>query len=245
MDLSLLKSNYELVLKELSSTDFIRGEDRYSGVFLPYPFEQYDSAQKRVMLVGRETSKWNTLNNKNTIQRIVDKNASNNIRAVIEEAFDRYSWHLLDKKGGDIRTSHRSHFKRFYTNLARKLNASPEQLVYANLYAWDYNGVSPARRGKEEFTVIQQLSADLLAEAIKFCNPDIIVFAVGCNRKNDETIKLIMNKHFGGYETKELDRKKYWRFSSNGMDCYRISHPRASSKEQQNYRKLVIDKVTG
>lgn len=44
----------------------------------------------------------------------------------------------------------------------------------------------------------------LLAEAIKFCKSDIIVFAVGCNRKNDDTIKLVMDTHFGGYETKEL-----------------------------------------
>jgi hypothetical protein len=54
-----------------------------------------------------------------------------------------------------------------------------------------------------------------------------------------------MNKYFGGYETKELESKKYWRFTSNGMDCYSIAHPRENSKEQQDFRSLVINKVTG
>ncbi|MEZ8326035.1 hypothetical protein BCS84_18130 [Vibrio cyclitrophicus] len=245
MDLNLLKSNYESVLKDLNSTDFINGEDRYSGVFLPYPFEEFSSANRRVMIVGRETARWNTLNNKNTISRIVKQNDTKNLRSIIDEAFERYSWHLLDKKGGELKASHRSHFKRFYSKLAQELSLSPRQLIYANLYAWDYNGVSPQRRGKEEFSVIQKLSAELLVETIKFCKPDSIVFAVGCNRKNDETIKLVMNKYFGGYETKELESKKYWRFTSNGMDCYRIAHPRANSKEQQDFRSLVINKVTG
>lgn len=243
MDLSILKSNYESVLKDLDNCNFIKGEDRYSGVFLPYPFESYQSVDKRIMVVGRETAKWNTGNNKNTIQWIVNHNYTKNIRSIVDESFERYSWHLLNKKGGELKISHRSHFKRFYSRLAQELAISPQQLVYANLYAWDYNGLSPLRRGNHEFAVIQTLSVNLLAEAIKFCKPDTIVFAVGCNRKNDETIKLLMNNHFGGYETKELEKKRYWRFSSNAMDCYRISHPRANTKKYQIFRNLVINKI--
>ncbi|EMV2056250.1 TPA: hypothetical protein K4M41_003798 [Vibrio parahaemolyticus] len=245
MDLNQLKSNYGSILEKINNTNFINGEDSYSGVFLPYPFEEYGSASKRVMVVGRETAKWNTLNDQNTISRIVKKNEENKLQSIIDEAFERYSWHLLEKKDGKLKTSHRSHFKRFYARLAKELGASPQQLVYANLYAWDYNGLSPTRRGKKEFSIIQNLSSELLAEAIKFCNPDIIVFAVGCNRKNDDTIKLVMNTHFGGYETKELERKRYWRFTSNNMDCYRIAHPRANSKEQARFRNLVVGSITG
>ncbi len=243
MDLNLLRFNYESSLRELIDTDFIDGEDKYSGVFLSYPFPEYESTKKRVMIVGRETAGWNTKNGKNTILRIVERNEEKDTQATINEAFERYSWHLLDKKGGVLKRAHRSHFQRFYHQVANRLGLKPQELIYANLFAWDYDGRSPTIRSKKEFEVVQNVSVKLLAESINFCKPEIIIFAVGCNVTNDETIKLLMNEFFGGYNTTELVSKKYWRFSGAGMDCFRIAHPRASSSEHQKYRSLVLENV--
>jgi len=139
MELSRLKNNYEEVLSSITSAEFILGKDLYSGVFLAQPFDEYWLSDKKVMIVGRETAGWNTKNNKNTISRIVGANTSGRLSSVINESFQRYSWHLLDKKGGIIRKKSSSWFQRFYADIAKRLDLDPRALIYQNLFAWDFN----------------------------------------------------------------------------------------------------------
>jgi hypothetical protein len=142
MELSQLKSNYEGVLSSITSSKFILRKDLYSGVFLAQSFDEYWLSDKRVMIVGRETAGWNTKNKLNTISRIVEANASDSLSSVISESFERYSWHLLDKKGGIIRKKSSSWFQRFYADIAKRLDLDTRALIYQNLFAWDFNGKS-------------------------------------------------------------------------------------------------------
>lgn len=243
MELSQLKSNYEGVLSSITSSEFILGKDLYSGVFLAQPFDEYWLSDKRVMIVGRETAGWNTKNKLNTISRIVEANASNSLSSVISESFERYSWHLLDKKGGIIRKKSSSWFQRFYADVAKRLDLDPRALIYQNLFAWDFNGKSPVNRGMSEFNTIQNLSIRLISESIKYSKPDIIIFAAGCNKNNDQTIKNMCNDYFNGFNSLEVISGKYWRFEFNGIECIRIAHPRAQSHEHPLYREKSMQAV--
>lgn len=66
-----LRENYIKILQEMNARSFNLDEDKYSGVFLPVPFDEYWHSPLKIMLIGRETSGWNTKNNKNTISRVI------------------------------------------------------------------------------------------------------------------------------------------------------------------------------
>ncbi len=192
------------------------------------------------MVVGRETSGWNTKNNRNSISRIVAANSSNTLNKIIEESLERYSWHLLDKKNGNAKKTSQSWFKRFFLNVAKSLEIDSRALIYQNLYAWDFNGTSPTKRKNSEFKIIQDISVRLIATSIKFNKPDMIIFAVGCNKVNDQTIKKLCNEHLNGYISNEIIKGRYWRFVCDGIDCIRIAHPRAQNEEHSRYRAKAI-----
>ena len=67
-----LFNDYATILRDLNINSFNLEEDKYSGVFLPVPFDEYWSSNLKIMLVGRETAGWNTDNNKNKINRVAD-----------------------------------------------------------------------------------------------------------------------------------------------------------------------------
>jgi hypothetical protein len=62
---------YKQILQEVDARSFNLSEDKYSGVFLPVPFEEYWYSPVKIMLVGSETAGWNTLNGKNAISRVL------------------------------------------------------------------------------------------------------------------------------------------------------------------------------
>lgn len=244
MELSQLEESYKEVLSSISSSNFILEKDLYSGVFLAKPFDEYNLTDKKVMVVGRETAGWNTNNSKNTISRIVACNSRDELTMVIDEAFERYSWHLLEKKGGKVRKKSTSWFQRFYLNISEMLDIDPHALIYQNLYAWDFNGESPVKRQASEFQVIQSLSIRLLSESIKFNKPNMIIFAVGCNKDNDQTIKKLCNELFNGYKTLEVVKGKYWRFTFDDIECIRIAHPRAQNEDHRVFRGKALKVIS-
>lgn len=247
MSTNSLADSYKKILSSITSTDFINGQDLYSGVFLSQPFRQYYHSPVKLMLVGRETAGWNTKNSKHTMARIADANRNGNLDDIIDESFDRFSWHLLDEKGGSLKTTSTSWFKRFHLALAKTLNIDPHAILYQNLYAWDFNGLSPAKRDKSEFAIIQEYSAQLLAASIQHNQPDIILFAVGCNATNDKTIRRVCEILTDGsnetYKTKDLVKRRFWHFQANGIDCIRIAHPRRQDKIFVPYREKAIKKI--
>ena len=51
-----LFNDYATILSDLKISSFNLEEDKYSGVFLPVPFDEYWSSSIKIMLVGRETA---------------------------------------------------------------------------------------------------------------------------------------------------------------------------------------------
>jgi hypothetical protein len=236
-----LSNQYSQVLGRLRRSDFPDMDDRYSGVFLPFAFDEYRTADFRVMHVGRETSGWNTETGKNTLARIFTANETRTTADIVKEAESRYRQHLDIKPDGTVKTTSRSRFKQYFFRLARELALPPKSIIYANLFAWDYAGRSPLERPADELTAISAVSLELLALQIKFFEPHAIVFSTGY-AGIDGMIKTLFNQHFAGHRTVMAKRHKLWEFEVNDMACFRIAHPRAAQGHGE-YRTEVINRL--
>ena len=236
-----LKQEYVRILQGLRIDKFNLDEDKYSGVFLPEPFDEYWTAKTKIMLVGRETAGWNTDNNKNTIKRAAGLGGVS-VSEVVNESFRRYRKHFK-LKGDKIVDTSRSRFMQYYFRLAKELALDPRALIYANLFAWDYAKKSPRRRPADEFNEIASISQQLLAAQIRRFKPDFVVFASGI-RGADGVIRSLFNDHLGGYQTAKdkLVPGKLWEFEAAGATCYRIAHPRAEYGHAE-FRDQVIERI--
>ena len=238
-----LKQEYARILQGLQIDKFNLDEDKYSGVFLPEPFDEYWTAKTKIMLVGRETAGWNTDTKppKNTIKRAAGLSGVP-VLAVVDESLDRYSNHLK-LKGEKVVDTSRSRFMQYYFRLAKELALDPRALIYANLFAWDYAKKSPRRRPADEFNEIASISQQLMAAQIRRFKPDFIVFASGI-RGADGVIRSLFNEHLGGYETvkDKLVPGKLWEFEAAGATCYRIAHPRAGYGHAE-FRDQVVERI--
>jgi len=232
-----LKQEYARILHGLRIDGFDLDEDKYSGVFLPAPFDEYWTAKTKVMLVGRETAGWNTDNNKNTIKRAAGLGGVS-VSEVVNESFRRFRKHF-ELKGDKVVDTSRSRFMQYYFRLARELGL----VIYANLFAWDYDKKSPRNRPASEFNEIASTSQQLLAAQIRRFKPDFIVFASGI-KGADGLIRSLFNDHFGGYQTAKdkLVPGKLWEFEAAGATCYRIAHPRAEYGHAE-FRDKVIERI--
>ena len=241
MEVEELKSQYLKVLSKIDSENFEFTDDKYSGVFLPYHFEEYVNIKPKIMIIGRETAGWNTNNKKNTLKRIVDKNSDGLLSEVIDESFSRYSWHLKTGVSGKNRKKHKSKFQHYYNKVSKELRIPPDAMIYSNLFAWDYDGKSPLTRPETELNKIVDISLELLALQIEFFNPEFLIFATGYS-KIDPLIKKLFEVHFDGYKTQSVIPKKKWNFIAANRQCFRIAHPRAQHGHAK-YRAEVIDDI--
>ena len=237
-----LTNDYEQILGALNSEFFDLKSDKYSGVFLPVPFEEYWNSSPKVMLVGRETAGWNTNNGKNTINRVINAIEAGDIGTIVTEATDRYQKHLELRADGSLVKKSGSRFKQYFFRLARELGVDPKGLVYANLFAWDYNKKTAKDRPENELAEVVSVSNQLLAAQIKHLKPKFIIFATGYDGV-DPVIRSLFNNHFDGYEnTAPVIPKKLWEFRAGGSTCFRIAHPRATHGHEE-FRKEVISRI--
>ncbi|WP_130830778.1 hypothetical protein [[Erwinia] mediterraneensis] len=237
---TLIKA-YTQILKGLNAQSFDLKEDKYSGVFLPFPFEEYWHSPIKIMLVGRETAGWNTLNGKNTLLRALGLVANVTVEDVVEEALTRYSQHIAVKTDGTLNLKSRSRFRQYHFRLARELSIPPQAIVYANLFAWDYDRQTPLIRPHTEREEIISVSLRLLQAQIYHLKPDFVIFASGA-RRTDYVIKRLFDDHPNGYKTVSVTPGKLWEFKAGNITCFRIAHPRAM-RGHQEYRDKVIARI--
>lgn len=233
---ALIKT-YKEILKTLNNKPFELIEDKYSGVFLPVPSEEYWRSPVKIMLVGRETAGWNTGNHKNKIARVLGLMPDITVEQVVEEAVTRYKEHQ-DKWTPN--TKSRSRFTQYHFLLARKLELPPKAIVYANLFAWDYDRKSPLLRPENELQEIASVSLRLLATQIRHFKPDFVIFA--CGSRTDRFIKCLSKEYLGGSKTLSVTPKKLWKFEAGNATCFRIAHPRATYGHEE-FRAKVIEQI--
>jgi hypothetical protein len=227
-----IKREYLEILKEITASAFMFHDACYSEICLPFPFEEHQKAKPKVMIVGRETAK--------TTRRKI--NANDTLVNIVDDAYLEYIKHIKKYPDGKIKTKSKSHFKRYFFEIAGHLGIDPRGMIYANMFAWDYNKKSPLKLPKDEFLKIKDISLKLLAKQIELFKPNFIVFATGCN-KIDPLIKELFNNYFQGYKTENIIKRQLWEFSAAGARCFRIAHPRAQHKHHQNCRDEVIKRI--
>ncbi len=228
---------YRQILQGLNARSFNLEEDKYSGVFLPVPFDEYWHSPVKIMLVGRETAGWNTLNGKNTMSRVLGLIPDITTEQVVQEAIARYRHHLEVT----LNLKSRSRFIQYHFRLARELKMPPQAIVYSNLLAWDYDRYTPLTRPDNEVQEVITASLKLLAAQIKHLEPDFIIFASGA-RRTDYIIKQLLTENFNGYETSSVIPGKLWEFKTGSVICFRIAHPRAM-RGHQKCRDEVIERI--
>lgn len=162
------------------------------------------------------------------------------IGQVVEEAVARYRKHLSVKSDGTSNYKSRSRCTQYHFRLARELDIPPQAIVYANLLAWDYDGLPPLTRPENEVQEVILASLKLLAVQIKHLEPDFIIFAFG-PRRTDYIIKQVLTE-LSGYETSSVIPGKLWVFNVGNTICFRIAHPRAM-RGHQKYRDEVIARI--
>ena len=240
--MNTLSKEYIRILSSINGEVFDLKNDKYSGVFLPVPFDEYWTSDLKIMLVGRETAGWNSQTNKNTMARVLGYKPEISIEQVVDEAMTRYKQHLTYNDGRKIKCTSRSRFKQYYFRLARELNIAPQSLIYSNLFAWDYNQKTPLHRPQIELDEVISISLQLLATQITLFKPDYVIFASGivCT---DRIIKRLFNQYLGGYKTSApVISGKLWEFKGSNATCFRIAHPRAM-RGHQDYRTEVIHRI--
>lgn len=241
MNNALLKTAYTDLLKDIDTRYLDNPNTRkymfkgLSGLFLPSVSENYQNAEKKVMVIGSETAGWEPLaKTKNTYDDF------ESVESYIDRAMQKHQHYFkkqLEKKSGD--KGHTFHnFTRATANTVGK-----DGLVYANLFCFDWNGKSPMRC--PEFEFIKKLSAEILDAQINILQPDCIIFANGIS-----SAKYLREFFPVGEGMRCTDSKSYpekisshylWEFMlDKKIRCFRVHHPSARRKEARLGRKFAL-----
>jgi hypothetical protein len=126
--------------------------------------------------------------------------------------------------------------------LAKELRVNPKSIIYANLFAWDYDKKTPRLRPESELDEITTISQRLLASQITHLKRDFVIFSAGFSGV-DSVIKGLFNKYFDGYENSaQVITRKLWEFKAADATCFRIAHPRATYGHGE-FRDMVIQRI--
>ena len=131
---------------------------KLSGLFLPGTSASYQSAPQKIMVVGRETRRWDVLRGDDKFQSLED---------YICKAMTTQQDHLAKfiRKPRDRGES--------FFNLLRDLadDHGVQSLAWANLFSFAWNKKSPMRW--EHFPTLLEISERLLKAQIEVLRPDI------------------------------------------------------------------------
>lgn len=202
-----------LDLLEGTALDNLYGEtNAFSGMFLPSVSEHYLAAQKKVLIVGKQTRSWANATCGIKLGKAAN---SDNVAAAME----LHRTFLLKPP-----TS--SKFMQFYRAanilLSGDTKYRPSTAIWANLFCVSSNGKSPV--GTNSFQSVCELSQKLLKAQIEILEPDAIIFTTGTGY--DQYLKAFFPLRT---DSEVIQPKTLWGFKINGVQCYRTSHPQWAS----------------
>jgi hypothetical protein len=195
-----------------------------SGLFLPSVGEHYLSAQKKVLIVGKETRSWRNRTCTIKAGRVASIEA-------VTIAMDRHQNFLKSPPGA-------SKFMQFYKAASIALAGGsqylPSTAVWSNLFCVSASSKSPVKA--DSFSHISELSAKLLKAQIEILQPDAIIFTTGAG----------YDKHLKSFfpvrtDSHVVEPKALWGFKVDGVQCYRTSHPQWASG--QTWREEALRRV--
>lgn len=208
-----------------------------SGLFLPGTSASYQSAPQKIMVVGRETRRWDVLKGEDKFQSLED---------YICKAMTIQQDHLA-KFIREPRDRGESFF-----NLLRDLadDHGVQSLAWANLFSFAWNKKSPMRW--EHFPTLLEISERLLKAQIEVLRPHIIIFANGASsakfrqryfpHKGEGSVCT----ELGDFCREGVPRSQLWQFSLHErIQCFRIQHPSSISASSRAARRFLLGHLRG
>lgn len=212
-----LAARYLIILEGAQLESLYNETNTFSGMFLPSVGEHYLTAPKKVLIVGKETRTW--ANAKCTIK----SGRAANVEGVAI-AMERHRKFLLTPPTD-------SKFMQFYKAANITLSGStkylPSTAIWSNLFCVSSASKSPVGTGS--FQLVSELSQKLLEAQIEILEPDAILFTTGTGY--DKYLKTFFPIRT---DSQVIQPKALWAFKTNGVQCYRASHPQwASGREHR------------
>lgn len=208
---------------------------KLSGLFLPGTSVAYESSPQRILVVGRETRRWNVISSEAPF-RTLDDYIQNGM-AKQQAYLIRYLAAPPDKGAS-------------FFNLLRSLASrhGRDGIAWANLFSFAWNGRSPTRWAN--FPALLEISERLLKAQIEVLEPDIIIFANGASsarfrqryfpHKGDHSVC----SEFADYRDQGIAVDQLWQFRlGRKIQCYRIQHPSSISAASRAARQFLLEHV--
>lgn len=209
-----------------------------SGLFLPGTSPEYEQAATRIMVVGRETRRWEIIKSGSPFTGLDD---------YIQRAMAIQQDYLLRSLNKTKADKGKSFF-----NFLRQLRQKDEDvgITWANLFSFAWQRGSPMRWDQKHIKILKRISKRLLEAQITILQPDIIIFANGASsarvrqeyfpHKGEHSVCTDL----GDYREHGIPNSQLWRFRLFGStQCYRIQHPSSVSKGSRAARRFLLDEI--
>ncbi|WP_122550529.1 hypothetical protein [Pseudomonas viridiflava] len=238
-----LADAYRDVLKDLPQHWLDRSrshEAKYaklSGLFIGGISPAYLCAPKRILVVGRETRRWEVLKGDDTFESL----EAYICKAMATQQDTLASFMARPKDRGES-----------FFNLLRDLatNHGTENIAWANLFSFAWGEKSPMRW--EHFPTLLKCSEQLLKVQIEILQPDIIIFANGASsarfrrgyfpHKGESSVC----SELGDFREQGIPLDQLWRFKLHEhIQCFRIQHPSSISAASRAARRFLLEQLRG
>lgn len=208
---------------------------KLSGLFLPGTSSAYHDARWKILVVGRETRRWDVLRGDDRFE---------SLDAYICKAMATQQDHL-----SQYIAQPRDRGESFF-NLLRSLanDHGPQSIAWANLFSFAWNKKSPM--GWKHFPELLQISEQLLKAQIRILLPDIIIFANGASsarfrqgyfpHKGESRVC----SDLGDFREQGIALNQLWRFKLHQrIQCFRIQHPSSISVSSRGARRFLLEQL--
>ncbi|WP_144937081.1 hypothetical protein [Pseudomonas alabamensis] len=206
-----------------------------SGLFLPGTCTKFEQASKRIMVVGRETRRWDV---------VKPENPYLDLDEYIHRAMDIQQKYLFEhlKAKADRGES--------FFNFLRKLHQPDGSIgiAWANLFSFAWRSGSPM--SWRHFEALKAISKSLLVAQLTILKPDIVIFANGASsaRIRQEYFphrgESSVCADLGDYREQGIPVSQLWRFRLfSSVQCYRIQHPSSVSTDSRAARRFLLDEL--
>ncbi|MDM3886953.1 hypothetical protein QSV36_15350 [Pseudomonas sp. BCRC 81390] len=206
-----------------------------SGLFLPGTSLHYEQAMKRIMVIGRETRRWDIVTAREPFIDLDDY--IQRAMAIQQEHLAKYSSGKADRGAS-------------FFNFVREIRQGDNTLgvAWANLFSFAWQRGSPMRW--EHFKELVKVSKRLLEVQIDILRPDIIVFANGASSAHirqqffPHKGELSVCSELGDYREHGISLNQLWRFRlHDAIQCYRIQHPSSVSAKSRAARRFLLEQI--
>lgn len=218
-----LEEAYYEILKKTAFSE-IYSTPNLSGIFLACPDKSYFESKRKVLFIGQEPKTWRI--------NCPIKHGADVSREVIKQSM---SDTLLQSKMPPGKHKLLKFYNRCSSELSEIGEESSHSAVYANQFCMSYNRKSPEK--SPAFSMISDLSSQLLKVQFDILKPDVAIFTTGSARDSHLKSAFIYS------DSKVIEPRRLWYFKVNETHCFRINHPSARQAIQLDLERYQNDAI--